>query len=255
MRGSDGSYRWFLIRAEPSRDDTGAVVAWYGINTDIEDLKTAESALRRSEAELADIRRVQQTLDSIPTLAWRARADGSTEYVNKRWLDYAEISLEQALGWQWIAVIHPDDVPRLREIWLQVLASGEPGEAEARMRSSDGSYRWFLIRAEPLRDDTGAVVAWYGTNTDIEDRTRALARLQEMQSDFAHVNRVSLMGELAASLSHEITQPIATARQRLQNFLDRQPPDLGEVREALLIIHQDAEAETPRRGVLLTCVS
>src|SRR5262249_35250449 len=115
MRRSDGSYRWLLFRAEPSRDDTGAIVAWYGTNTDIEDLKTAESALRQSEAELADARRVQQTLDSIPTAAWRARADGSVEYINKRWLEYAGVSLEQALGWQWVAVIHPDDVPHLRD--------------------------------------------------------------------------------------------------------------------------------------------
>jgi PAS domain S-box-containing protein len=236
MRGSDGSYRWFLIRAEPLRDDTGSVVAWYGINTDIQDLKTAESALRRSEAELADVRRVQHTLDSIPAAAWRARADGFIEYVNKRWLDYAGFSLDQALGWQWLESIHPDDVPRFRDIWLKVLASERPGEAEARMRRSDGSYRRFLIRAEPLRDDTGALVAWYGTNTDIEDRTRALARLQQMESDFAHMNRVSMMGELAASLSHEISQPIASARINAhvaQHLLDKQPPDLGGVREAL----------------------
>jgi PAS domain S-box-containing protein len=244
MRGSDRSYRWFLFRAEPARDDTGAVVAWYGTNTDIQDLKTAESALRQSEAELADARRVQQTLDSIPAAAWRARADGFTEYINKRWLEYTGVSLEQAVGWQWLAVIHPDDVPRLRDIWLQVLASEKSGEAEARMRRHDGSYRWFLIRAEPSRDETGAVVAWYGTNTDIEDRTRALARLQQMQSDFAHMNRVTMMGELAASLSHEITQPIASARNNAraaQNFLDIQPPDLGEVGEALASIVGDVD--------------
>jgi PAS domain S-box-containing protein len=188
--------------------------------------------------------RIQPTLDSIPTLAWRARADGFTEYVNKRWLDYAGISLDQALGWQWIAVIHPEDVPRLRDRWLEALATEKPGEAEVRMRSSDGSYRWFFIRAEPSRDDTGAVVAWYGTNTDIEDRTRALARLQQMQSDFAHMNRVSTMGELAGSLSHEIMQPIASARndaRAAQNFLDMQPPDLGEVRDALAGVVGDVD--------------
>ena len=84
LRGSDGLYRWFLIRVEPSRDQAGAVVAWYGTSTDIQDLKTAESALRRSEAELANVRHVQQTLDSIPVAAWRTRADGFAEYFNKR---------------------------------------------------------------------------------------------------------------------------------------------------------------------------
>ncbi|MGV7212568.1 PAS domain S-box protein [Bradyrhizobium sp. UFLA05-112] len=247
MRGSDGSYRWFLIRAEPLRDDTGSIVAWYGTNTDIQDLKAAESALRRSEAELADIRRVRQTLDSIPAAAWRARADGFTEYVNKRWLDYMGFSLDQALGWGWLASIHPDDVEHLHDCWLRVFASEEAGEAEARMRSSDGSYRRFLIRAEPLRDDTGALVAWYGTNTDIEDRTQALARLQQMQSDFAHINRVSMMGELAASLSHEILHPIATARNNARagiRFMEMNPPNLDEAREAFGCVVRDADRAT-----------
>jgi PAS domain S-box-containing protein len=244
MRGSDGSYRWFLIRAEPVRDETGALVAWYGTSMDIQDLKTAESALRRSEAELAEVRLVQQTLDSMPGAAWRARADGYCEYFNKRALDYTGASLDQALGWQWVASIHPEDRPRLHDIWLQLLASERPGEVEARMRRYDGSYRWFLFRAEPSRDETGRVVAWYGTNTDIEDRTQALARLQEMQSDFAHINRVSMMGELAASLSHEILHPIATARNNARagmRFLELNPPNLGEAREAFGCVVRDAD--------------
>jgi PAS domain S-box-containing protein len=244
MRGSDGSYRWFLIRAEPVRDEAGAVVAWYGTSTDIEDLKTAESALRRSEAELANVRHVQQTLDSIPSAAWRARADGFVEYFNKRWLDYAGVSLDQALGWQWAGLFHPEDLPRVNDIWLQLLASEKPGEIEARMRRHDGSYRWFLARAEPLRDDTGRVVAWYGTNTDIEDRTQALAQLQQMEADFAHMNRVSMMGELAASLSHEILHPIAAARNNARAgmlFLERSPPNLDKAKVALGCVVRDAD--------------
>src|SRR5215468_11486026 len=111
-----------------SRDEAGAVVAWYGTSTDIQDLKTAESALRRSEAELANVRHVQQTLDSIPVAAWRARADGFAEYFNKRWLDYAGVSLDQVRGWQWAGSIHPEDFPRVNDIWLQLLASEKPGE-------------------------------------------------------------------------------------------------------------------------------
>jgi PAS domain S-box-containing protein len=244
MRGSDGSYRWFLIRAEPVHDEAGALVAWYGTSMDIQDLKTAESALRRSEAELANVRHVQQTLDSIPVAAWRARADGFTEYFNKRWLDYAGVSLDQVLGWQWAGSIHPEDLPRVNDVWLQLLASEKPGEFEARMRRFDGSYRWFLFRAEPSLDDTGRVVAWHGTNTDIEDRTQALVRLQEMESDFAHINRVSVMGELAASLSHEILHPIATARNNARagiRFLELNPPNLGEAREAFDCVVRDAD--------------
>src|SRR5215468_8657157 len=227
-----------------SRDEAGAVVAWYGTSTDIQDLKTAESALRRSEAELANVRHMQQTLDSIPVAAWRARADGSIEYFNKRMLDYTGNSLDRAQDWQRTGSIHPEDLPRVNDMWLQLLASERPGELEARIRRYDGSYRWFLMRAEPSRDDTGRVVAWYGTNTDIEDRTQALAQLQQMEADFAHMNRVSMMGELAASLPHEIAQPIASARNNAraaQNFLKMQPPDLGEVREALSCVVADAD--------------
>jgi C4-dicarboxylate-specific signal transduction histidine kinase len=96
----------------------------------------------------------------------------------------------------------------------------------------------------PVRDDSGGIVRWYVLATDIEDRTQALAQLEQMQSDFAHVNRVSMMGELAASLSHEIAQPIASApnnARAAQNFLVMQPPDLSEVREALSCVVGDTD--------------
>src|SRR6201999_3249401 len=107
-----------------------------------------------------------------------------------------------------------------------------------------GEYRWFENRHVPILDDSGRIVRWYLLLTDIEDRTRALARLDQLQSDFAHKNRVSMMGELAASLSHEITQPIASARNNARaamNFLDKRPPDLREVREALGCVVGDAD--------------
>jgi C4-dicarboxylate-specific signal transduction histidine kinase len=112
------------------------------------------------------------------------------------------------------------------------------------MRRFDGEYRWFDNRGVPIRDDSGRIARWYVLLTDIEDRTQALARLEQMQSDFAHMNRVSMMGEMAASLSHEITQPIASARNNVRaalNFLQMQPPDLGEVREALSCVMGDTD--------------
>src|SRR5882757_5208623 len=106
------------------------------------------------------------------------------------------------------------------------MASGIPFNFELRMRRFDGKYRWFDNRGVPIRDDSGRIARWYVLLTDIEDRTQALARLEQMQSDFAHMNRVSMMGELAASLSHEIAQPIGSARNNARaalNFLNRQP--------------------------------
>jgi C4-dicarboxylate-specific signal transduction histidine kinase len=126
----------------------------------------------------------------------------------------------------------------------RAIASEIPYHFEQRLRRFDGEYRWFDTRGGAVRDDTGRIERWYVLLTDIEDRTRALARLEQMQSDFAHMNRVSMMGELAASLSHEITQPIASARNNAraaQNFLDKQTPDLGEVREALGCVVGDTD--------------
>jgi len=132
--------------------------------------------------------------------------------------------------------VHPEDRPRIAELLKRAIASGVPFNFELRLRRFDGEYRWFDTRHVPIRDGSGRIARWYLLATDIEDRTRALAQLEQMQSDFAHMNRVSVMGELAAELSHEITQPISSARNNAraaQNFLDMQPPNLSEAREAL----------------------
>jgi PAS domain S-box-containing protein len=117
-----------------------------------------------------DIRRV---FDAIPTLAWSARSDGAADFFNRRWLDYTGLSVEQARDWGWSVAVHPDDLDGLADYWRSILASHEPGEREARLRRFDGVYRWFLFRATPSFDNDGAVVKWFGTNTDIEDRKRA----------------------------------------------------------------------------------
>jgi formate hydrogenlyase transcriptional activator len=116
---------------------------------------------------------VRLVVDAIPTLAWSAQSDGSTDFFNQRWLDYTGLSAEQARDWGWTAALHPDDLNGLVGDWRSVLASGEPAEIEARLRRFDGEYRWFLFRATPSFGNDGKVVKWFGTNTDIEDRKRA----------------------------------------------------------------------------------
>jgi PAS domain S-box-containing protein len=116
---------------------------------------------------------VRLVVDTIPTLAWAARADGSADFFNQRWLDYTGLSVERARDWGWTVAIHPGDLTGLVDYWRSVLASGEPGEIEGRLRRFDGVYRWFLFRATPSFDDVGKVLKWFGTNTDIEDRKRA----------------------------------------------------------------------------------
>ncbi|HEY4050965.1 MAG TPA: PAS domain-containing protein, partial [Acidobacteriaceae bacterium] len=116
-------------------------------------------------------------IDTIPVLAWSARPQGSVEFFNQRWLVYAGLSIEEARDWGWTAAVHPDDLKRLTDYWRSILATGEPGEIEARLRRFDGEYRWFLFRTEPLRDDLGTIIRWYGTNIDIEERKQAEALL------------------------------------------------------------------------------
>ncbi len=112
----------------------------------------------------------RQMIDEIPALAWSCLQDGSGKFLNKQWLDYTGLSLESAPGLQWEAVVHPDDLENVIDTWRRHLASAEPIEVEARLRRFDGGYRWFLLRAVPVRDEQNNVIKWYGTNTDIENR-------------------------------------------------------------------------------------
>lgn len=105
------------------------------------------------------------------------RPDGSAEFLKRRWLDYTGLSPEEASDWGWTAAVHSEDRDRLIDFWRHLLASGEAGEIEARLRGYDGDYRWFLFRVEPVRDNHGDILKWYGANTDIEDRKRAEALL------------------------------------------------------------------------------
>jgi PAS domain S-box-containing protein len=194
LRRHDGIYRWFLIRVEPFRDDNGKIDRWYGTSTDIEDRKQAEQALQSSQRNLSSI------INTMPTFAWSARPDGSADFLNDRWLHYAGLTSEQALGWKWISAIHPDDVNHLADYWRSIMITGEPGEIEVRIRRYDGEYRWFLIRANAVRDESGTIVKWYGTNTDIDDRKRAEARVEQAYLRLTEAQRLSKTGSFITDL-------------------------------------------------------
>ena len=133
----------------------------------------AMASAAHSSEQAREAQDVRLVVDAIPTLAWSAEADGSATFFNQRWLDYTGLSAEQARDWGWTVALHPDDLSGLTDYWRSLLASGEPGEVEARLRRFDGVYRWFLFRATPSFDNEGRVANWFGTNTDIEDRKRA----------------------------------------------------------------------------------
>ena len=190
--------------------------------------------LRRQEKKLRDV------IETMPTFAWTALADGYVDFVNRHWEEYTGLTAEKTIGSGWEAAVHPEDFERHSDNWRASLASGQPFESEVRYRRAvDGQYRWFVTRAVPLRDGRGKVIKWYGISTDIEDRKRA----EQLQADLAHLNRVSTMGELTASLAHEIKQPIGAAvtnAEACARLLDRDQPDVLEAREAALEMAKDA---------------
>lgn len=145
------------------------------------DLEGDLDDIRGSEAEL------RRVIDTMPALVWCNLPDGSNEYLNKRWHDYTGLTPEESHGWGWQAAFHPEDLPPLMMRWRELLAAGEPGEIEARLRRHDGVFRWFLIRVEPLCDDTGEVIRWYGTSADIEDRKRAEERLRRDENELRRI--------------------------------------------------------------------
>ena len=194
LRGADGNYRWFRVRGLPLRDASGQIVRWYALHADIDDQKRVEDALRASESNL------QLTIDTMPAMAWSTTPDGMADFFNKHYLDYVGLPPEQLQGTAWGATLHPEDVPGLISAWQGMVQSGEGGEAEARIRRHDGQYRWFLQRANPLRDESGKIVRWYGVNTDIEDRKNADAELRRAYDSFSDAQHLSHTGSFITDL-------------------------------------------------------
>jgi PAS domain S-box-containing protein len=151
--------------------------------------------------ESGDVQDIRLVVDTIPTLAWSASPDGSAEFFNQRWLDYTGLSAEQALGSGWQVAIHPDDLPPILETFREALNSAKPYEVEGRFRRFDGEFRWFLFRGSPLRDRSGKVANWYGTNTDLEERKRAEDALRKSEERWRSVFENSAIGVALTDLN------------------------------------------------------
>jgi len=147
----------------------------------------SQAALKRAFLEIqTSERRLRTILDAIPTQAWSLRPDGTVAYVNQRWQEYTGLSMEDGPDITQF-IVHPDDVQSALAKWSEILPAAKPGESEVRLRRHDGQYRWFIVRVEPMRDERGNVLHWYGTNTDIEDLKRAEARLRQDEQELRGV--------------------------------------------------------------------
>lgn len=242
----DGSCFWANVVIDAIKDDNGQLIGFAKITRDI--TERIHAAQEREEARIAQAQAQQMeairlVIDTIPALVWSSLPDGSVDFVSRRWLEYTGLPSEQALGWGYTSAIHPEDFERWRSQRPARISAGVAFEDEARMRRADEEYRHFLIRQVPLRDDSGNIVKWYGTATDIEDRKRAEA----LQAELARVARLMTMGELTASIAHEIIQPlsaIVTNGNTCLHWLEDQTMDLAKARSAATRAVRDAERAT-----------
>ena len=251
FRRADGEYRWFLARAVPLRDDRGNILKWYEVLTDIEDRKRAEvalrdseEALRRSEAWLTQAQRLSRTGSWVYNATATLYLYWSDESYRIWGFDPLQGLPSRENMWQ---RIHPDDRERVWEEVQEALRQKRDFAAEFRIVLPDGTVKHLEATTHHVFSSLGALVEAVSSHVDVTERKRAQEeheRLRQLEADLAHMNRLSMMGELAGSLAHEVKQPIAAARNNASaalNFLDKQPPELGEATEALDCIVNDAD--------------
>jgi PAS domain S-box-containing protein len=177
FRMKDGRYAWVLSLATPQRDENGKVVRWFGTSLDIDPLVRAEQAAAERERELARSEQLHRALgESLNQIVWSADETGWVQWYNRHWYEFTGQTPAEAVGWGWQAVHHAEDFPKVMEAWPHSLATGEPFDMEYRLRGTDGRFRWFLTRAEPFLDESGQIIRWYGTCTDIDEQRRAFER-------------------------------------------------------------------------------
>ncbi|PVX83662.1 PAS domain-containing sensor histidine kinase [Paraburkholderia unamae] len=238
-RARDGRSVVVSSRWNVSRDKWGQPVAILSTDSDITQAKSLDSELRHQKEELASI------VDAIPAMVWSASDAGRLFYRNQRWTDCG-VDVGDG-GTAWRDILHPEDFDAFEIEWRNALATGASFEVSARVQLISGEYRYMIIGAAPLRDAAGRILRWYGVNTDIEERRRAELALEKSRAELAHVTRITMLGELAASIAHEVTQPLAaivTAGEAGLRWLNREVPDLEEVRYGIEQMTHDARRAT-----------
>jgi PAS domain S-box-containing protein len=251
IRGADGVYRWFLNRSAPLLDERGDIVKWYGTNTDIEDRKQAEDALRRSEAYLSEAQKLSQTGSfgwDVPSgkIRWSDEAYRIFDY-------YRTIEPSIALV---LERTHPEDRASLQRLLERVRSDRQNWSFEHRLLMPDGSVKHVHVMAHAT-SDTPDRLEYVGALMDVTAAKRAQEELHQAQAELAHVTRVTTLGELTASIAHEVNQPLAavvTNGEACLRWLSNQPPNIEEARGAVARIIRDGNraSEVIRRLRALT---
>jgi PAS domain S-box-containing protein len=203
-----GEVRDLHVVGHPAFNPSGDLVEYVGTVMDITDRKRAEDQARL-------------IIDTVPAQLWTESPDGVVDFVNRRWVDYTGMTLEQAVGSGWNRMVHPDDIERVLSKWRTLIAEGKPREIESRLRRSDGEYRWFLSRCYPLIDRSGHILGWYGTDTDIHDRKEMEERLRQSE---AHLQEAQTLGRIG-SWVFNIAAGTVSGSPELFRIFGRDPGD------------------------------
>jgi PAS domain S-box-containing protein len=206
----------------------GSQDEYIGIVLDISRQRAAEAGLRERE------QRFRLLAESLPQLVWITDPVGSLTYLNTRFLDYCGIAAEQMIGFDWSLILHPEEEESVRRTWAHSVQTGEPYLIELRLRAQDGSFRYFLARALPMRNEAGEIHRWVGSCTDIHDQKLAEEALRRSE-------KLAATGRLAASIAHEINNPLSSVTNCL--YLALQDPNLSAETRSFL---QNAERELNR---------
>ena len=211
----DGQQKTIQHSAAPVRNAEGVIVGAVVVNEDVTERVRAEDAVRKNEEQLRDV------IDTIPVIAFISMPDGSNEFTNQTWQKYTGLSVKDTAGWGWGSTVHPDDIARHLEKWRAAVSAGTTFDNAARYRGADGQYRWFLVRAVPLRDERGNLLRWYGVLMDIEDRVHAEQTLRKSADRLQLLSRRLLEVQeeerrhLARELHDEFGQLLATITVQL----------------------------------------
>src|SRR5258707_1442134 len=247
----DGSIKHIYSVAHPVLNQSGELVEFVGTSMDVteqwkartelekafEEIKQRTDAARRSERQLRDV------VNTVPAYVWSTSPEGLVDFVNDRWLQFTGLALDEAFGWKWEAVLHPDDRTKVVADWHTAIKNGQATESEARVRRADGEYCWWFIRNVPLRDETGKLVRWYGTGIDIEDRKRAEQALRKSEERWRSVFENSAIGVALTDLNgrflatNHVYQTIVGYTEeelRALSFLDLTHEDYREANWALV---------------------